>query len=143
LILADVNVLVSAFREDAPHHSRCKPWLEGAVNEQAAFGLATVILTAVIRVTTNRRIYEPPSTTAGAIDFCNALLARPNACRLEPGDRHWDIFTSLCQESNVRGGLVTDAWLAALAIEHGCEFITLDRDFQRFRGLRWAPPRLN
>jgi predicted nucleic acid-binding protein len=58
-----------------------------------------------------------------------------------PGDRHFDIFESLCQGANARGNLVQDAWFAALAIEAGCEWITLDRDYARFDGLRWRAPR--
>jgi len=142
LILADVNVLVSAFREDAPHHVLCKVWYEGVLNTQADFGVTRLVLSAVIRITTNRRIYNPPSKTAEALDFCNFLLTLPNAHPIEPGHRHWEIFTDLCLQADVRGALVTDAWFAALAIEHGCEWITLDRDFSRFKGLRWKPPSL-
>lgn len=58
----------------------------------------------------------------------------------QPGERHWSIFTGLCRAANIRGAMVTDAWLAALAIEHGCEWISLDRDFRRFPGLRWRSP---
>ena len=61
---------------------------------------------------------------------------------VEPGDRHWDIFRRLCIETGTRGARITDAWFAALAIESGCEWITLDRDFARFPGLKWSPPTL-
>jgi toxin-antitoxin system PIN domain toxin len=75
-----------------------------------------------------------------AVRFAEALRSAPNRVRLEPGERHWDIFTGLCREADVRGNLVPDAWLAALAIESGSEWITTDRDFARFPGLRWRHP---
>jgi uncharacterized protein len=59
---------------------------------------------------------------------------------IQPGPRHWDIFIRLCREANATGNLVQDAWLAALAIEWGCEWITADRGFNRFNGLRWRSP---
>ena len=59
---------------------------------------------------------------------------------VEPGSRHWAIFKRLCVEVELRGPVVTDAWYAALAIEHGCTFITFDRDFASFPGLAWREP---
>jgi predicted nucleic acid-binding protein len=64
------------------------------------------------------------------------LLARA----IEPGERHWSIFRRLCTEAKVKGNLVPDAYFAALAIEAGCDWITTDRDFSRFGGLRWRSP---
>ena len=56
---------------------------------------------------------------------------------LEPGRHHWEIFKELVHAANARSKLVTDAWFAALAIEHGCTWVTLDKDFSRFKGLKW------
>lgn len=72
--------------------------------------------------------------------ICNWLLEQPNAIVVEPGRRHWQIFERLCRETDTTGSRVTDAWFAALAIEHGCEWVTLDRDFARFPGLKWSMP---
>ena len=78
-----------------------------------------------------------PSTIAEVFAFADALLSRPNGMVVEPGRRHWDIFKELILASNIHSKLVTDAWFAALAIEHGCEWVTLDRDFGKFKGLKW------
>ena len=75
-----------------------------------------------------------------ALAFVDALRSQPGWIPISPGGRHWEIFTRLCRESNARGNLVPDAYLAALAIESGSEWITTDRDFRRFSGLRWSSP---
>jgi toxin-antitoxin system PIN domain toxin len=140
MILPDVNVLISAFRVDQPQHSICRPWLVDIVSREAQFGLSTLILSAVVRITTNGRIYKSPSSIGEAFDFCQDLLTQPHCQLVEPGERHWDIFRNLCTQTDVRGPRVTDAWLAALAIESGSQWITLDRDFARFPGLDWRVP---
>ena len=81
-----------------------------------------------------------PSPLSSALAFVDALLNQPNAVVLRPGARHWAIFSSLCRAAEARGNLVADAYHAALAIEHGCEWITTDRDYARFTGLRWRHP---
>ena len=140
MILPDVNVLISAFRADLPQHAVCRPWLVEVVSGDARFGLATLVLSAVVRITTNGRIFTTPSPMTEAFAFCDSLLAQPHCQLVEPGEQHWDIFRRLCIEADVRGPRVTDAWLAALAIEAGAEWITLDRDFARFPGLDWRVP---
>ena len=137
MILPDVNVLINAFREDAPQYSICRSWLDGIVLGNERFGLSPLALAAVVRVTTNRRTYVNPSSFDEVFGFCEDLLGQPHCQTIEPGERHWDIFKRLCIETNTRGPTVTDAWYAALAVEWGCEWITLDRDYARFPGLRW------
>jgi len=140
MILPDVNVLIYAFRTDVREHPLCRRWLEGVVLGEARFGVSPLALGALVRVTTNRRAYSEPSTLDEAFGFCNDLIAQPHCQIVEPGERHWEIFRRLCKETNTRGPTVTDAWYAALAIEWGCEWITLDRDYARFPGLRWRAP---
>jgi uncharacterized protein len=140
MTLADVNVLVSALRVDAPHHRGAKAWLDGIVRGDARFGLSPLALSAVVRITTNRRSFLNPSSLSDAIGFCEDLLGQPHAEVVEPGPRHWGIFTRLCRDAKVTGPPVTDAWYAALAIESGCEWVSYDRDFARFPGLRWRRP---
>lgn len=94
----------------------------------------------MIRVVTHPRVFRQPSTLDEAVAFAETLVSAPNAVVVQPGESHWGIFTGLCRASDARGNLVPDAWLAALAIEAGCEWITLDRDFARFSGLKWRPP---
>ena len=140
MILPDVNVLISAFRADLPQHTLCRPWLVEIVSGDARFGLSTMVLSAVVRITTNGCIFKSPSLIEDAFAFCENLLGQPHCQPVEPGDRHWDIFRGLCIQADVRGPRVTDAWLAALAIESGSRWITLDRDFARFPGLDWRVP---
>jgi toxin-antitoxin system PIN domain toxin len=140
VILPDVNVLIFAFREDMPQHAVCRPWLTDVVSSDARFGLSLLVLSAVVRITTNPRIYKIPSALDEAFGFCEDMLAQPHCQIVDPGERHWEIFKRLCLETETRGARVTDAWFAALAIEWGCEWITLDRDYARFPGLKWRVP---
>jgi toxin-antitoxin system PIN domain toxin len=140
VILPDVNVLIYAFRSDTERHEEYKAWLESVVNDSAAYGIAPQVLSAVVRVCTHRRIFARPSSSKEAFAFCDLLLEQPNATVIMPGERHWEIFGRLCAESKATGNLVQDAWLAALAVESGCEWITTDRDYSRFSGLSWRPP---
>jgi len=142
MILADVNVLVYAFRADAPHHAISKRWLDQIIIGDARFGMSRLALSAVVRITTNPRAYTEPSAIDEAFAYCDNLLNQPHCEVVEPGERHWAIFRRLCTGTNTRGRPVTDAWFAALAIEHGCTWITYDRDFARFPGLDWRTPRL-
>jgi uncharacterized protein len=141
MILPDVNILIYAFRSDLPQHAICRPWLEGVVSSDARFGLSTLVLSAVVRVTTNPRIFQTPSPSEEAFDFCESLLIQPHCQIIAPGERHWGIFKRLCIETETRGARVSDAWFAALAIEWGCDWITLDRDYARFTGLKWQVPK--
>lgn len=140
MILPDVNVLIYAFRADAAHHKVCKAWLDGVIANDAQFGISTLVLSAVIRITTNARIFKEPSSIEETIGFCGDILNQPHCERVEPGERHWAIFARLCAEAGASGARVTDAWFAALAIEHGCTWITYDRDYARFPGLDWQVP---
>src|SRR5208282_5163155 len=140
MILPDVNVLIYAFRKDVPQYPVCRKWLDGVVLGDERFGLSPLALAAVVRITTNPRSYPNPSSLGAAFGFCEDLLAQPHCQIIEPRERHWDIFKRLCVETNTRGNTVTDAWYAALAIEWGCEWITLDRDYARFPELRWRVP---
>ena len=138
--LPDVNVLVYAFRSDLEHHPVSRAWLTAATKGEAPFALSRLVLSALVRIATNRRVFRQPSTLAETFEFCRKLMDQPNCVLVEPGPRHWAIFQRLCTEAGIVGPDVTDAWFAALAIEHGCEWITFDRDFSRFAGLRWKTP---
>lgn len=141
MILPDVNVLIYAFRQDMPQHAICNLWLTRVVADNGPFGISPLALAALVRITTNQRSYNEPSTLSEAFTFCDYLLAQPNCRVVTPGERHWDIFRKLCEKADIKGPYVTDAWFAALAIEWDCEWITMDRDFARFPGLKWRAPR--
>jgi toxin-antitoxin system PIN domain toxin len=140
VILTDVNVLVYAFREAAHDHRLYRDWLNEQVASPEAFGLSELVLSGAIRVLTHPAIFSPPTPVAAALKYAAALRAQPNCVLVRPGERHWQIFSDLCASANAKGNLVPDAYLAALAIEHGCEWITTDRDYARFPALRWRHP---
>lgn len=140
MILPDVNVLVYAFREDVADHARYKKWLEERVNGDEAYGLADVVLSGFLRIVTHPRVFQSPTPTERALAFAVSLRGQPNCVVVAPGPRHWDIFIDLCKGAGARGNLIPDAFLAALAIETGSEWITTDRGFSRYPGLRWRHP---
>lgn len=140
MLLADVNVLVYAHREAAPEHAAYHKWLESVLASDEAFSMAETVVSSFLRVVTHPQAFDPPSTMDEALAFANFILGRPRCVRVRPGPDHWDIFARLCRSGGVKGNLVPDAYLAALAIEHGCELVTADRGFARFPGLRWRHP---
>lgn len=140
MILLDVNILVYAFRSDAPRHAEFHRWLRERLEGRAPVGLADVVLSGSLRVLTHPRVFDPPTPLDSALEFIEALRTSHNCVRVAPGERHWEIFTQLCTSVSAVGNTVPDAYLAALAIEQGCEWITADRGFARFAGLRWRHP---
>ena len=140
MILPDVNVLVYAHRQDAPNHVAYREWLESVINSEQAYGMADLVLSGFLRVVTHPRVFNPPSTLEQALGFISDVRNQPNCVLVQPGRRHWAIFEQLCRTVHVKGNLVPDAYLAALAIESGSEWITTDRDFSRFPRLSWRHP---
>jgi toxin-antitoxin system PIN domain toxin len=140
VILLDVNVLVHAFHEASPEHAAYRAWLEATVEADEPFGLSELVLSGFVRVATHPRVFDPPAPVGEALAFADALRSQPSAVFFARGTRHWAIFERLCVTARANGNLVADAYLAALAIESGCEWITSDRDFSRFPGLRWRHP---
>lgn len=140
MILPDVNVLLYAFRDDSEDHAAYREWLEAVVNGDMAYGMSPRVLASLIRIATHPRIFVRPSRLTDAAAFASSLLEQPHCQIIQPGPRHWPIFLDQCRRAKATGNIVQDAWLAALAIESGCEWITTDRDFARFEGLRWRTP---
>ena len=140
MVLPDVNALIYAFRDDTPDHRRYREWLEETTNNPEAFGMADLVISGFLRIVTNPRAFDPPSQMERALGFAEQVREAANCVGIAPGPRHWRIFTELCRAADVRGNLVPDAYLAALAIESGSEWVTADRDFSRFPGLRWRHP---
>jgi len=140
MILIDVNVLVYAHRADAPGHASYREWLEELINSDQAYGFSELVLSGFLRVVTHPRVFNPPSDLASGFTFVQILRSQPNAIPITPGPRHWDIFKNLCETASVKGNLIPDAYLAAMAIESGSEWITTDRDYSRFPGLKWRHP---
>lgn len=140
MLLIDVNVLIYAHRKDAVQHEKFRDWLAAQISGESSFAYSDLILSAVLRVVTNRGIYAHPTPLEDALRFVQEVRDCPHSVRIETGARHWSIFSHLCSSVKARGNLVTDCYQAALAIEHGCEWITTDRHFARFPALRWRHP---
>lgn len=136
----DVNVLVSAFDDAAPDHDAYRSWITSVIDADEPFGLSELGLSGFVRVATHPRVFRTPATIGEALAFVDALRAQPHAVIVRPSARHWEVFERLCVAGGAKGGLVADAYHAALAIDAGCEWITADRDFSRFPGLRWRHP---
>ena len=140
MILMDVNVLVYAHRADAPYHRAMLKWLEEVINGDQAYGVSDLVLSGFVRIVTHSAIFNPPSTVESALQFCSEIRNQPHCVHTAPGPRHWEIFTELCKAAGAKGNLVPDAYLAAIALESGSEWITTDRDYSRFPKLRWRHP---
>jgi uncharacterized protein len=138
--LLDVNVVVYAFRKDGPMYGRYAPWMRGLLDGDRGFSVPDVVLSGFLRVVTHPRIFSVPSSIEESLAFAEQLRESPMYVPIAPGPRHWGIFARLCRTTGARGNLVPDAYLAALAIESGSEWITTDRDYSRFPGLRWRLP---
>ena len=110
------------------------------MNGRAAYGISPQVLSSLVRIATHPRISTQPSSLELVLNFAGVLLSQPNCHIVHPGPRHWDIFRSISLDCQATGNLIPDAWFAALAIESGCEWITTDRDFARFKGLSWRAP---
>ena len=141
MLLLDVNVLIYAHRTDScEEHSAYAEWLTGLATGQEPFALSTLSLAGLVRITTNSRVFQRPSTLDEVFGFVGALTERRNAYVVSPGPKHLEIFEDLCRGSRATSKLVADAQHAAVAVEHGCTFVTTDSDFDRFPGLRWMHP---
>jgi toxin-antitoxin system PIN domain toxin len=140
MLAPDVNVLVYAHRGELSEHETCRRWLDEALEADAAFGIFDAVLSGFVRVVTHPRVFKTPSPLDVAFAFSNGVRDHPNCVLVQPGPRHWSIFNRLCTETVAKGNIVADAYLAALAVEAGCEWVTTDHDYSRFADLRWRSP---
>jgi len=138
--MPDVNVLVYAHRKDESAHEFYRDWLENLVNSRSPFGLSALVGVAFVRIVTHPHFHHDPTPISLALEAMDRLREAPGCRWLTPGDRHWEITSALCRKTGASGKHVADAQHAALAIEHGCQWVTRDDDFARFGlyGLDWA-----
>jgi len=140
MILVDANLLLYAYDSSSAEHPKARRWLEDALAKPEPLLLPWYSIHAFLRIATNPRAWKSPLTIEEAQGIVDEWLSLPNVVTPSPGERHWDILRELLADSQCRGPLVTDAVLAALAIEHGAELCTNDRDFSRFPKLRLVDP---
>jgi toxin-antitoxin system PIN domain toxin len=140
MILIDANILLYAYDANSSRHSAARNWLQKAFSTGEPVRLPWVVILAFLRLTTQPAILTRPLSLDEAISIVQEWLNRPNVGIAAPTARHWEILRSLLPAGQAKGRLVTDAHLAALAIEHGAVLYTNDRDFTRFPGLKWTNP---
>lgn len=138
--LLDANILLYAYDSDSAQHFACRTWLEAVFNAEETLALPWQTLLAFVRIATNPRAVQRPLTASEACGIVDSWLQRPNVVVLDAGERLWEIFQAQMVEAQVRGPLVTDTALAALALEHGATLCSTDRDFRRFRALKLLDP---
>lgn len=140
MIAPDVNVLLYAFREESERHAEYRSWLESALGGSERVALFEPVLASVLRIATHPAIFRTPTPRRATEAFLDACLAAPSAQPVRAELRHWELFRELCTRADCRGNLVQDAYLAAVALEHNCTFVTTDRHFTKFPRLRWQHP---
>ena len=140
MILPDINLLVYAYNEDAPLHAPAKMWWEACLSSVEPVGIAWLVLLGFVRLMSNRRVLLNPMAPNEALEHGRSWLAESNTLIVTPGPAHVDVLSNLLQGPTIGADLVTDAHLAALAIEHQAELHSNDSDFSRFSGLRWVNP---
>ena len=140
MIVCDANVLLYAYDSHSELHAPCRDWLTRALNGSEPVGLPWQTLQAFLRIATNKRVYQLPLATIDACAIVSSWLSRSQVVVPHPGEQYWRILQSQLTAARVSGPLVSDAALAALAIEQGASLCTTDRDFRRFDGLKLVDP---
>ncbi|MTV27826.1 type II toxin-antitoxin system VapC family toxin [Nitriliruptoraceae bacterium ZYF776] len=137
--LVDANVLLYAVNTDAEHHRAARTWLDRAVAGTTTLAWAWPVLLAFVRIATRPGIFPRPLPVEAALQVVRACLEAPSAIVVHPTVQHLDVLATQLAEAGSGGNLVSDAHLAALAIEHRATVVTFDRDFERF-GVRTYRP---
>jgi len=140
LILVDANILLYAEDSLQPHHQQARAWWDGQLSGTGVVCLCWTALSAFIRIGTNPRVFEHPLSLEQALARVQSWLDQPCTRVVRPTERHWTVFRQVLTDGQAVANLVTDAHLAALAIEHGCELASTDSDFARFPKLKWRNP---
>ena len=137
MIIVDVNIPIHAINRESRYHEHVRAWWDEQLSGTRPVGLAWVVCFGFVRILTNPRIIAPPLHVGDAIDYVSSWMKQPCTRIVEPLEGHWDLAASLLRQAGTAANLTTDAHLAALAMQHGCELYTTDTDFARFPDLRW------
>jgi hypothetical protein len=140
MILVDANLLLYAEDSLSSHHSAARAWWDEQLSGTEPLGLCWPVLTAFVRIATNPRLHQRPLTLDEACERVQSWFDQPCVRLLHPTEQHWRFFQQVLRTGNATGNLVTDAHLAAVALEHNCELCSTDSDFARFPGLKWRNP---
>ncbi len=140
MILVDANILLYAEDSLHPRNQQAREWWDGRLSQTETVCLCWTVLSAFIRIATNPRVFEHPLSLEQALARVQSWLDQPCTRVVRPTERHWTVFQQMLTDGQASANLVTDAHLAALAIEHGCELASTDSDFARFPKLKWSNP---
>jgi len=140
VIAPDANLLIYAHDPVSPFHRKSLLWLQNILSSSDSFGIPVHSIYGFLRFVTNPRIASTPVSIQRATEIVDSWLNLPHVRILYPGDRHWGLLKQLGAETRASGNFITDAAIAAIAMEHGATIHTNDRDFARFPGLRWENP---
>ena len=140
MILVDANILLYAEDSLQPRHQQARAWWDDQLSGTGVVCLCWTVLSAFIRIGTNPRVFEHPLSLEQALARVQSWLDQPCTRVVRPTERHWTVFRQVLTDGQAVANLVTDAHLAALAIEHGCELASTDADFARFPKLKWRNP---
>ena len=140
MILVDANILLYAEDSLSEHHHAARKWWDKQLSSPDPVALCWPVLTAFVRIVTNVRLHKRPLTLRESIERVQSWLEQPCIRILTPTEQHWILFKQMLRAGNATGNLVSDAHLAALAVEHNSTLASTDADFARFRGLRWRNP---
>lgn len=140
MTIVDANLLLYVYQARSPKHAKAAKWFADLINSGEMVALPWVTVWAFIRISTNPRIVDPPLAPLQVFGIVDEWLSFSNVVLLETGPRHLEIMRRIVIEHNATGPLVTDAVLAALAIENGAVLASADQGFSRYKGLRWVNP---
>ena len=140
MIIPDANLLLYAYNTASEEHAKAREWLEAVLSGSAPVGLCWPVILAFLRIATNSRILPRPLSRTEATVVVADWLEQPQTIILLPAENHWTILQRMLSQGKASGALISDAHLAALAIEHGATLYTTDRDFTRFPGLKFENP---
>jgi toxin-antitoxin system PIN domain toxin len=140
LILVDANILLYAEDSLQSRNQQARAWWDGQLSGTGVVCLCWTVLSAFIRIGTNPRVFEHPLSLEQALARVQSWLDQPCTRVVRPTDRHWTVFKQMLTDGQAVANLVTDAHLATLAIEHGCELASTDSEFARFPKLKWRNP---
>jgi len=140
VILVDANILLYAEDKLSARHDEARSWWDTQLSGVAPVCLCWPVLNAFIRISTNSRVFKHPLSLGQAIERVQSWIDQPCTRIIQPTEHHWETFQKMLRKGQATANLVSDAHLAALAAEFGCELVSSDADFSRFPGIRWRNP---
>ena len=140
MISLDVNVLVYAFRQDSVKHEECRDWLSKQIRNRNGLVLIDIVLVGFLRICTHSKIFREPSSISEATNFLTVMISNPNVTLTSSTPETWHMFSRILDKTNVQGNKISDAWLAAIAMERNLTLISTDSDFNLFPNLKLLNP---